>query len=452
MKKYEQYKDSGVKWIGEIPSHWQLIPLKYNLSLKGRIGWNGLKSDEFKDDSYAYLVTGQDFVKADIDWSSCYQIDKDRYDEDPFIQLENGDILVTKDGTIGKIAKVSGLDKPACLNSGIFVVKQIKNAFLQDFLYWTFVSSQLIEFNNFNSTGSTIQHLYQNVFENMPLLVPSLEEQRVIAAYLDHKVGQIDAVIAEKEAMVSDLTAYRSAVISEAVTRGLDKSAPMRDSGIDWIGQIPEHWNLMKIKHIAKVNGRIGYRGYTTEDLVQEGEGAYVIGGKHITNCVIDLSQPDYISWAKYYESPEIMVQKGDILMAQRGSLGKAAVVRNDLGPATINPSLVLLNNITENQIFVYYYLISQSCLMHIDLLNTATAVPMISQNQVENIYIPVPPCEEQECISEYLDNQTAQIDLTLAELQAEIADLQSFKSAIITEAVTGKVDLRDWKPKTVTA
>ena len=161
MKQYESYKDSGIQWLGKIPSHWPIVPLKYNLSLKGRIGWNGLKSDEFKEESYAYLVTGQDFVKADIDWSKCYQIGKERYDEDPFIQLANGDLLVTKDGTIGKVAKVSGLDKPACLNSGIFVVKQIKNVFIQDFLYWTFVSNQLIDFNNFNSTGSTIQHLYQ---------------------------------------------------------------------------------------------------------------------------------------------------------------------------------------------------------------------------------------------------------------------------------------------------
>ena len=100
MKQYETYKDSGIQWLGKVPSHWEITPLKYNLSLKGRIGWNGLKSDEFKESSYAYLVTGQDFNKADIDWSSCYQIDKKRYEEDPFIQLSNGDLLVTKDGTI----------------------------------------------------------------------------------------------------------------------------------------------------------------------------------------------------------------------------------------------------------------------------------------------------------------------------------------------------------------
>ena len=117
-----EMKDSGVEWIGEIPSSWNIVRLKSDCSLKGRIGWNGLRSEEFEKESYAYLVTGQDFISSDIDWSKCYQINKVRYDEDPCIQLENGDLLITKDGTIGKIAKVSNMDKPACLNSGIFVL------------------------------------------------------------------------------------------------------------------------------------------------------------------------------------------------------------------------------------------------------------------------------------------------------------------------------------------
>ena len=125
---------SGIDWIGNIPEGWEINKLFNLCTIKGRVGWKGLRSDEFKENSYAYLVTGQDFVSSDINWNNCYQIDKDRYEEDPYIQLSNGDILVTKDGTIGKIAKVSGMDKPACLNSGIFVLKQRKETFFQDYL------------------------------------------------------------------------------------------------------------------------------------------------------------------------------------------------------------------------------------------------------------------------------------------------------------------------------
>ena len=157
-----------------------------------------------------------------MNWSKCYQIDKERYDEDPFIQLKNGDILVTKDGTIGKIAKVSNLDKPACLNSGIFVVKQKKEIFVQDYLYWVFVSNQLKEFVQYNSIGSTIQHLYQIVFENMPLTLPSIEEQDAIASYLNEKTSRIDETINALDAQRTDLNALKQAVISEAVTGKID--------------------------------------------------------------------------------------------------------------------------------------------------------------------------------------------------------------------------------------
>lgn len=222
LDKNAKMKDSGIEWIGEIPEGWSIVPLKHYLSLKGRIGWNGLKSEEFKEYAYAYLVTGQDFNSAIVNWSKCYQIDKERYDEDPFIQLKNGDILVTKDGTIGKIAKVSNLDKPACLNSGIFVVKQKKEIFVQDYLYWVFVSNQLKEFVQYNSTGSTIQHLYQNVFENMPLTLPSIEEQDAIASYLNEKTSRIDEVINALDAQRTDLNTLKQAIISEAVTGKID--------------------------------------------------------------------------------------------------------------------------------------------------------------------------------------------------------------------------------------
>lgn len=222
MKKYEAYKNSGIEWIGEIPENWSVVPLKHYLSLKGRIGWNGLKSEEFQEKSYAYLVTGQDFNSDVVNWEKCYQINKERYDEDPFIQLENGDLLVTKDGTIGKVAKVVNLDKPACLNSGIFVVKQTKGVFEQNYLYWVLVSNQLKEFVGFKSTGSTIAHLYQNVFENMPLTVPSLVEQKSIASFLDSKTSKIDSAISSLEAQRDDLNALKQSIISEAVTGKID--------------------------------------------------------------------------------------------------------------------------------------------------------------------------------------------------------------------------------------
>ena len=210
---------SGIDWIGEIPEGWEINKLFNLCTIKGRVGWKGLRSEEFKENSYAYLVTGQDFVSSDINWRNCYQIDKDRYDEDPYIQLSNGDILVTKDGTIGKIAKVSGMDKPACLNSGIFVLKQRKEVFFQNYLYWYLSSPLLLQYNTFiNSGGTTIIHLYQNVFERFSMIVPPMEEQIAIATYLDEKCADIDHLTVLKQQKIESLKDYKKSVIYEAVT------------------------------------------------------------------------------------------------------------------------------------------------------------------------------------------------------------------------------------------
>lgn len=213
-------KDSGVDWIGRIPNGWSVIRLKNSCELHGRIGWNGLRSDEFEEKSYAYLVTGQDFNSAEIDWSKCYQIRKERYEEDPFIQLENGELLITKDGSIGKVAIVSNMDKPACLNSGIFVLRQTEKTFEPKYLYWQLVSPLLKTYNDYiNLGGTTIIHLYQNVFERMPLIVPSSqEEQKAIADYLDTKCSDIDSLISLKQSKIDALKEYKKSIIYEYVT------------------------------------------------------------------------------------------------------------------------------------------------------------------------------------------------------------------------------------------
>ena len=214
-----------------------------------------------------------------------------------------------------------------------------------------------------------------------------------------------------------------------------------KDSGIEWIGEIPEHWEVVDLKYLSDIRGRIGFRGYTASDLVSEGEGAFVIGGKHINQCVLNMESPDYISWEKYYESPEIMVSKGDLVMAQRGTLGKVAIIEYDINEATINPSLVLIKNIKCQGKFLYYYLYSESTLTLISILNTATAVPMISQNQIENMPIPIPLSIEQQSIATYLDQKCGEIDELITLQEEMITKLQSYKQSVITETVTKGLD-----------
>lgn len=430
MKRYETYKDSGIQWWEEIPTHWDLKKAKHIFSLV---------TENVSDSSLPKIA-----LENIESWTGKYiETDSDFMGEG--VEFKKDDILFGKlRPYLAKVYKAE-FEGQAVGDIYVFRGNEEQNP---EYLKYLLLSYPFISVVDGSTYGAKMPRANWDFISHLVLPCPPKTEQITIAAFLDHKVGQIDATIAEKEQMLEDLKNYRSAIISEAVTKGLDKNVEMKDSGIEWLGMIPKHWGLVKLKNKAKVNGRIGFRGYTTADLVPKGQGAYTIGGKHITNCVIDLSNPDFISWDKYYESPEIMVKKGDILMAQRGSLGKAALVREDIGDATINPSLVLLNSIAMNEVFLYYYLVSSSCLTYIDLLNTATAVPMISQNQIENIFVPIPSGKEQKQIADYLDRKTKEIDETTIMVSTQISDLKSYKSALITEAVTGKIDLREWKPK----
>ena len=219
--KYPAYKDSGVEWIGKIPEYWTSKKIKHTSYVKGRVGWKGLTSEEYMSEGYAYLVTGQDFRYQEIDWSSCYCVDKSRYDDDPYIQLRNGDLLITKDGTIGKLAIVENLEKPACLNSGIFLVRPI-NSYTSHFLFWVLRSKTFSSFYDLRSMGSTIQHLYQNVFDNFSFPIPPIEEQNGIVHYLNSQTIKIDSLISNLYEMIGLLKDHRTSLISAAMTGKID--------------------------------------------------------------------------------------------------------------------------------------------------------------------------------------------------------------------------------------
>lgn len=202
------------------------------------------------------------------------------------------------------------------------------------------------------------------------------------------------------------------------------------------IGLIPEDWEVKSVGSLCKVHGRIGFRGYTTSDLVKRGEGAIAIAGKNITHNYLDLSSPDYISWYKYYESPEIMVRKGDIVIAQRGTLGRSALIDREIGPATINPSLALLNNIKCNNEYLYYYLVSQPVVNLIISQTGLTSIPMISQRQIEQIEVALPKDkQEQSRIAEALSG----VDKLISSLSKTIEKKRLIKQGAMQQLLTGK-------------
>lgn len=215
-------KDSGIEWLGEIPEHWEVKRIKHTTYVKGRIGWKGLRSDEFLEFSDSYVVTGTDFDNGNVKWETCYQVPLDRYEDDPFIKLKNNDLLITKDGTIGKIAIVKDMPKIATLNSGVFLTRPQNNEYLQEYMYWILYSDVFKTFYDYNKSGSTIQHLYQNVFNEFKYTLPSLKEQTEIVKYLDKKNVEINQIKHKAQHEIELLKEYKTALISEVVTGKVD--------------------------------------------------------------------------------------------------------------------------------------------------------------------------------------------------------------------------------------
>lgn len=214
-------RDSGVEWIGEIPEHWKITKIKYTTYVKGRIGWQGLTTDEFIDEG-PYLVTGTDFKEGLVNWDTCYHVSEERYNEAPPIQLKEDDLLITKDGTIGKLAIVKNMPYKSILNSGVFVTRPLNNQYINKYMYWLLSSAVFDKYIKYMETGSTIKHLYQETFINFSFALPSIEEQISIINYLDEKIANIDSIRKNIKLQIDKLKEYRQSLIYEVVTGKID--------------------------------------------------------------------------------------------------------------------------------------------------------------------------------------------------------------------------------------
>lgn len=358
--------------------------------------------------------------------------------------VRDGDVIISTVRTyLQAIAAIEAPPDNLIVSTGFAVVRARADLLAPSFCKYALREPRFLNEVEARSTGVSYPSITSTELADIELQLPPLPTQHRIADYLDAETQRIDELIAAKRSMLALLEKKRAALVSQAVTKGLDPNAKMKDSGLE-LGSIPEHWQPKRFKHLVTVWGRIGYRGYKAEDLVDEGQGALALGASHITaDGKVDATNPVYISWEKYKESPEIMVALNDLIVVQRGSCGKVGLVDRDLGPATINPSLVLLKDAKANPRFLLYVLLSNYIQQTISLLVSSTAVPMITQEQVNEFPVMVPPREEQDTIVEYLDRTTVGLDHLMQQVSESITLLVSRRSALITAAVTGQLSIK---------
>jgi type I restriction enzyme S subunit len=276
---------------------------------------------------------------------------------------------------------------------------------------------------------------------NSILLLPSQEEQEAIANFLDEKTAQIDQAIEIKEKQIALLKERKQIIIQNAVTKGLDPKAPLKDSGVDWIGDIPAHWETVPLKRICHAFGRIGFRGYNASDLVEQGEGAVTLSPSNLTENEMNYSKCSYLSWDKYNESPEIQINNDDILIVKTGSsYGKTGLVTNLPEPATINPQLLVLKNIKININYLYFLISSNLYQDEIKRRVIGSTIPTISETRLLSVHVLVPDSNRQREIVLHIHDKSKEIDNAINLQKLQIKNLQEYKASLINSAVTGKI------------
>lgn len=432
LPRYDSFKESGFGWLGTIPSSWRMKRLKYFSSLKARIGFHGLNSSDFIDDG-AYCITGTDFKNGVVDYSNCYFVSEYWYQLDKNIQVRNGDVLITKDGTIGKTAVVEGLERSATLNSGVFLLRPIIN---YRYFYWLLKSSIFIEQVTIISRGSTINHLYERDFKNFSFTVPAEPQQSKIARFLDKKTSQIDEAIAIKEQLIALLKERKQIIIQKSVTQGLDPTVPMKDSGVDWIGEIPAHWSISKIGHYARV-----YNGSTpSRDSRRYWEGGtipWMSSGK--VNEYLVSTPSEFITESAFRECSLRIFPKGTVLVGivgqgkTRGTSARLAIdAAINQNVAGIIPSEELLSE------FLHQYLIQS----YEEVRNQGQGSNQEALNcQILSAFkIAFPPVFEQQDIVDFIGRESEAINKAVSLQLLQIEKLKEYKTTLINSAVTGKI------------
>jgi type I restriction enzyme S subunit len=430
---YQKYKDSGVEWLGDIPEHWEVKRFKFLLSEPFKYGAN--EAAEIDDPNLPRYIRITDVkddgnLRDDTFRSLPEEIAKDYI-------LEESDILLARSGaTVGKTfiyrkswgkaayagylirARVSGQ------NNSNFIYK-----FLQSKLYWDWVKSIFIQ--------ATIQNISAEKYSNLFITIPPLNEQEKIAQFLDYKTKQIDELIKKKETLIEKLDEKRTAIISHAVTKGLDSSVPMKDSGIEWLGNIPEHWKSIRIKFIGDIKYGLG------EPPEQLDDGLPIIRATDIYRGIIDGSKvqrvnPDKVPWSR---NPELKV--GDILVVRSGAYtGDSAIVPDEWAGAIAGYDMVLTPTKAYSK-YIALNLLSKHILEgQIYLAKSRAAQPHLNAEELGNTIICLPPIKEQKLISQYLDQKTTQIDQQKAKIKQAIELLKEYRTSLITNAVTGKIDV----------
>lgn len=423
MKSYLSYIDSEIRWIGKIPKHWKVSRIKYtDLVVMGQ----SPKSEDYNQEGI-----GLPFLQGNADFTCLHPIPR-VWCDNATKTAEKGDLLLSVRAPIGA---VNIADQSYGIGRGLCAIKA--EGTIPRFLYYCLLSMN--EEFICNGTGSTFTAISsEDVRESFIPCIPA-SEQRYIADYLDRKTAQIDALIAKKQHQIELLQEQRTAIITQAVTKGLDLSVPMKDSSVDWLGDIPEAWEVKRLKDVAIVN-REALTAMTDGELE-----IHYIDISSVDNTGM-INEPEIVKFKDAPSRARRIIRNGDIIVSTvRTYLKSIAFIQSDeenliasTGFATLSARSEILPE------FLFRLVSSHPFVEMVTSKSVGVGYPAISSFALSGIPVWLPPSlEEQSEISEYLRINTTFIDSQVKAVQKQIDLSQEYRTAVISEAVTGKIDVR---------
>ena len=432
MNPYPSYKESGVEWVGETPNHWDIKRIKYTSSFQ----LSGVDRITYETEINVSICHYPDvynnesiFRRTKISKGTCTPQELDKF------CLKLGDILITKDS-----------ESPSDIGVPCYVEENIENTVcgyhlgqyrISDKMFpkyvFRFLQSDFVQsYFETESNGITRFGLGKPSLENLELVIPPLQEQQQISNYLDHKTQQIDSLIEKTRQKVKLLKEQRISLINQVVTKGLNPDVEMKDSDVEWIGEIPSGWSILKLKYLCDITYGISPPDTTYND---EGIGSVLVNGP-VEYSVSDFGYTRSLKWTT---DPKKFSTSGSLLFCLRGSTtGRMNVTHQDL---SIGRGVCSLNSLESQWFMIYSLMILR---IHIQKLISGSTFPSVTKDDVDNYIICSPPIQEQQQIVEHLDKGTTKIDSTIGKETQRIKLLKEYRQSLISNVVTGKVDVRD--------
>jgi type I restriction enzyme S subunit len=439
-KKYPSYKDSGVEWLGDIPTHWNTKRLK-NV-IRASITDGPHETPEFIDEGVPFLsVDG--IQEGELSFKKCRYISEDAhnlYKRKAFIELD--DILLGKAASIGKVARVK-VDFEFSIWSPLALIKPKLDEVIPNYLEYL-LKSDLTQYQIQQlSTSNTQQNISMADIPKFNFSLPELKEQQQIANFLDEATAKIDTLIEKQTKQIELLKEKRQAVISHAVTKGINPNVPMKDSGVEWFGEIPENWNFTRLKYCT-LKIKAGPFGSSLRKDIYTKQGIRVYGQEQVIPNNFNIGDY-YISYEYFNEMRQYEIQTGDILISCVGTYGKIALFPKDAEKGIINPRLILMRmNKFVYPPFIEWFLKSNSILFQMSLNTRGGTMDIVNISILSELAVSLPKYEEQQQIANYLDDKTSKIDTLIEKSKKSIELLKEKRTALISACVTGKIDVRE--------